>query len=153
MIDKHRKMGRIEKIKRQAINEANRRVLKEEDKEQNLWDEFKSWWDNLEIFDVDVDVDKKSNEQYAEEIIRWMEEKLSAHSSTQRKLTPEEKKDIEKILDDTHDTDGYILTSDQEEIKRRMTYQYFLDLYKVETNTDYIPIKSFKQLVDQKYGR
>ena len=140
MIDKHRKMGRIEKLKRQTINEANVRVLKE----QNLWDEFKSWWDNLEIFDVDVD--KKSNDQYAEEIIRWMEEKLSAHSSTQRKLTSEEKKDIEKILDDTHDTDGYILTSDQEEIKRRMTYQYFLDLYKAETNTDYIPIKSFIQL-------
>ena len=30
MIDKHRKMGRIEKLKRQAINEANRRVLGEQ---------------------------------------------------------------------------------------------------------------------------
>jgi hypothetical protein len=32
-IETHKEMGRIEKLKRQAINEANKRVLKEDNKE------------------------------------------------------------------------------------------------------------------------
>ena len=93
-------MGRIDKLKRQAINEANRRVLGEQSREEWITNVIKSIENNDKIF-------QQMNDDYALVPQEYKEVIQSIYKTADRIDLPSKENEFTYIVYDKYDKELY----------------------------------------------